>query len=470
MLPDYKHIITVVLPVLLSIEMKKLLIALPFVVLAMECITYALNLNAHAFWGIAKVEPKFRDFYILPINALCNIKIPDFYTLGSCSDQFYGIPAGSFDYPALIFYIARIVPDIIFQNPIILAMSNGILFLICMLIYCFANQKYINTHTLLSIYLLLFSHPVRYALERGQLDLLTWSLMILSCVFLNASSAHRKIKYRISNIKSSSPQLLQNFALFFMAASAATKAFTLGSYSIFWLLFAKKSSRIYKLLTLALYIVVLVLILYPVGLPGKNASLIQSTPGEIFGFSVGLSGELPKTALKILVCIFGFLVTISTLNYSHSSLIKNNCNQIIASIIFEPLAVSGASSYCMFYFLSSSANYKLVSAGLFLVGISLLSSRLTTRKSELNNQSHYNRILIFRNIATLTSISILYHNYRPYIEELEFISQGQFDFFWCPLMAGICLAYLYLILLLLIEWRPRDYVLKNSKTFDIMRS
>ena len=431
----------------LYIQMNKLvLIALPFLLLVAECISYSLDLSVHAFWGIAKAAPKFRDFHILPLNALCSIEIPDFYTTGSCSDQLYGIPAGSFDYPALIFYIARMVPDSIFHHPSILAILNGIVFLISMFMYCLVKKSHINYYSVFTIYIFLFSHPVRYALERGQLDLITWSMTLFSCVLMTASLAYPKIKHRKYDLYLSPSKLLQHFSLFFIALSAAIKAFTFGAYSIFWMYFAKKTSKSYKLITSLLYILVIMLILHPVGLPGKNASLVQSMPGEIFGFSVGASGELAKYALKTLVCISGVFVSICTINYDYSNLKRNYIDTTRIPFIFEPLAISGASSFCMFYFLSSSANYKLISAGLFLVGVSLISPRLFYPKPEWDNHLNRNPMSLFRIIASVSCISVLYHNYRPYIEELEFVSQGQFDFLWCPLLAGMCVGYLFLVI------------------------
>ena len=72
---------------------------------------YGSQYSDKIFSGIPLAMPRFRDLYILILNVRCPTPVYLFSKLGSCSDSFYGLSPGQFDYPQLPFYLFNHIPN-----------------------------------------------------------------------------------------------------------------------------------------------------------------------------------------------------------------------------------------------------------------------------------------------------------------------------------------------------------------------
>lgn len=403
------------------------------------------------FWGIPITTPPFRDFYVLHFNALCDIPIWNFSISGSCSDDFYGVPRGSFDYPLPIFYVARAVRFIFSSaSPSVLAAILAASFIIALSALVF-KQKIKQYQKLLVVFLLLSSYPVRYALERGQLDLIVWTLSILSCIFLSPMGIKRQTT--ISYPTHSLPSFLVPFFLFL---GSLIKVFTYPALLIYTLKsLGYRSSRRLKLINASMIVMAPILILMPFsGLPGENNTRLSSMPGEVFGLMTSINIESPLflVILKIVFTLLGLFFSINLFR-STSSLIIDHPRM---SNPLSLLATIGSSSYILFYLLSVSANYKLISAIIFLGSISLysLSSQSLSNNSfsSIQNLRDLNACatspaLEQKKLLLLISMPMLFviatFGYRPYLPSLQFLSQSFIDFIVMPMLFGLCLSHLF---------------------------
>ena len=110
--------------------LRCIVLAMPPMMVILEVLLYAIDHVGLSFSGIPTANPPFRDIYILTINAACTKSALEFYTTGSCSDEFYGVPLGGFDYPILPFLIAKALPSILFASPDRLAIFFAAVFLV----------------------------------------------------------------------------------------------------------------------------------------------------------------------------------------------------------------------------------------------------------------------------------------------------------------------------------------------------
>lgn len=412
--------------------------------LLIELFFYAFTPFKHwSFIGIPKAAQPFRDLYVLTLNYSCNIPVQSFKELGSCSDSFYGIPQGGFDYPLPLFSFIRLLP---IWNHQAVGFLEGFIFIVLVSVVC--NRFACNPVVTI---LILYGHPTRYLIERGQVDLIAWILALLSVIILFALHRSREIILYDSVVISASSILL--------FLSALVKAFTLPSLLILSIYFKlkHKSSEIY-LIPLVLTVIGFVVLFNPGSLPGHHSSAVQIMPGEIFGLLVAIPSHLRGTQLAyfLIIKISACLVTIMWF-WLHNR--NKPAIAIEHSAAIDTFVILASTTYLSFYILTISANYKLVSASLLLIPIFRDFFNPTSNRSLKPPKSvdigtslsrpcssvlHRESLsFLFSNAFPLLSVvALLIFNYRPYIPELQFTTQYFFDFFLCPSVAGIAFYYL----------------------------
>ena len=413
--------------------------------LLIELFFYAFTPFKHwSFIGIPKAAQPFRDLYVLTLNYSCNIPVQSFKELGSCSDSFYGIPQGGFDYPLPLFSFIRLLP---IWNHQAVGFLEGFIFIVLVSVVC--NRFACNPVVTI---LILYGHPTRYLIERGQVDLIAWILALLSVIILFALHRSREIILYDSVVISASSILL--------FLSALVKAFTLPSLLILSIYFRlkHKSSEIY-LIPLILTVIGIVVLFNPGSLPGHHSSAVQIMPGEIFGLLVAIPNHLRGTQLAyfLIIKISACLVTIMWF-WLHNR--NKPAIAIEHSAAIDAFVILASTTYLSFYILTVSANYKLVSASLLLIPIfrdffnptcnqSLKPSEFVDIGTSLSRQCSSllcrgNLTVSFSNAFPILLVAApLIFNYRPYISELQFATQYFFDFFLCPSVAGIAFYYLF---------------------------
>ena len=396
-----------------------------------ESILYAFAHSLHAFRGIPRAHPPFRDIYTLTINALCDRPVFNFFTEGSCSAAFYGVSEGSFDYPILPFLLSRALPRYIFSSPDLLALSFIIVFLALLYgIYLLTKRTGLVTLTYI---LLVFSFPLRYLLERGQLDILTWMLVLLSSLsgfFFCCAPGSSHLAFDCSAKEKKLFLYLGNcFVPFFVLLSIAFKAFTILEAFVLPLVLLKFNLRTACFIAISLVPLSILSIYNPDGV-GSVANQIQQMPGEIFGLSVGSSilSSGHSLLFRLAVVILSFLI--SSLFIGHH---KHYPPSLLPPYI---LMSSSASAFIACYFLTSSANYKLFSVPLFLLSICWLYESSGTAGLKLFS---FSGLLYLFGLC----LPVIFFNYRPYIPSLQFLSQEFFDLFVMPALAGAMISYLF---------------------------
>ena len=416
--------------------MKKILLYLATTLAIAEVILYSLSTNSAIFVGIQLASPKFRDIYILTLNTLCDTSISDFTSTGSCSDSFYGIPAGSFDYPLSMFYAARILPKILFHSSSALATLLGSTFLLIILAITL-RTKLSSTSTLLYP-LILLSYPFRYMLERGQTDLVVWIIALLPALFikkLDLSDDSRHLSNHFTCI----------FASFMLSLSVAAKAFTAPSLIIWTILLLLRRNFLAGTLSVSMLTLSLYTIYSKNTPPGSHINSIQNTAGEVFGLTVGSSesGLVIHTLTKIAVIslVLMLLVFCSGLYQATKSIPDRH------SILFTTEGYSfliSSSSFLALYFLSSSSTYKLVSLAMSMLFSFCIIHSLT---AQLHLSSTIlTRIRLDSVMYAFIVIPLLFIQYRPYIAGLQFLSQDFAEFILYP--ASIAINSYYLLIMI----------------------
>ncbi len=411
--------------------LRYLVLVLPPVLVIGEVIFYALDNAGLPFAGIPTAFPPFRDIYILTINAICSKPVFEFYSTGSCSDQFYGVPPGGFDYPILPFLLARVLPSFLFLSPSILAIIFATFFAVA--VFMVSLRAPGSTSFYLAYLVFWLSYPVRYMLERGQLDSISWSLCILGCLVIPLTNKSRH-KSRKTSIKMLLSQVL-------ILLSAAIKVFTFPMLFLNGIISNHFSKKKAILVASIFSTLCAVLILFPSGLPGKNATRIQIEPGEIHGLLVAVDSH-SDLFIKISIIVVTSMLFLSLGKKVNISTELRLNPQLTMSAL---TAAMGASAFCLLYLFATSANYKLVSVGFFYIGASAFYAHLINpSKIILINTSAITKFKLNRAtcaVLHVLCIPVLIFNYRPYDPSLQFLSQDLFDFVWCPAIFGIMLAY-----------------------------
>jgi len=404
-----------------------LMAALPLVI---ELLLYCFLRSPWLYIGVPKALPKFRDIYILTLNSVCDIPASQFLLKGSCSDQFYGVETGHFDYPVLQFYIYQLLPEWIFQHANILAFLTGSTFLLLM---TFAFLPQIKKITTLSVLLLtLYSFPIRYLLERGQLDTVAWSFPLAAAILLRKLiSSNLQDPTKVHSAKKIG-------SLIFLAAlaiSACMKAFTWPSLlvSSLYILTQIRFKTSEKYLVAVIPIAVLIIIFYPGIIPGSNATAIQTMPGEIFGMRV-FSDENPAQYIVKIASISAGIVCGALICTKISSYFRQNLNITLLMIV-------GSTSYLSFYLLTSSANYKLTSLAITLMSIAVLLDFTHQQGPKHLVQRHLREFSTLNcSVFVLSSLLVCYFNYKPYYPGLQFLAQDCFDLLLTPYIFGVCIS------------------------------
>ena len=410
--------------------LKRVFCTAVFLLGCIELFLYSFSDFDHLYSGVPRGIPRFRDIYILTINRVCNIPVHLFPQEGACSHSFYGLPmSAGFDYPLPLFFISKLLPEYLFLNPSILAFLSGISFLLCVYLLVMSSQERSNTLESISILLIYLAYPTRYMLERGQIDTLNWTMAIVAVLTL---IPRRKELGDVDKDKSSSISNIRLcISILVLFLSTLVKGFTLPALLIWSIYLYRSKRRIPALLGFVLTPISAFTILGPLArIPGAHATFIQIEPGEIFGFSVGIFTQADYITKILFICV-GVVLALSS---------SNKCKY---SPSLSLLAIVSTSAYLAFYFLSVSANYKLVSAAFVLYTIVRRHLVSTTRQATTTNISV---IQIYSFPIILCFISILVFNYRPYIPEIQFLSQALFDNIIMPTTIGFTAAYLFGIL------------------------
>lgn len=411
--------------------LRYLAFALPPILVIAEATFYALDISGPSFTGIPTAFPPFRDIYILTINAVCSKSVLEFYSTGSCSDQFYGVPPGGFDYPILPFLLARVLPSFLFLYPSILAIAFTFIF--AMAVFLVSLRAPGTTSFYLSYLVFWISYPVRYMLERGQLDSISWSLCIFAILSIHIQGKSRHIL--------SKPRIRNHFSQVLILLSAAIKVFTFPMIFLSGVTSKYFGTKKSILVALMLSILCAGLISFPSGLPGKNATRIQIEPGEIHGLLVSVNSQ-NDLFLKISIIV---VTSILFLSLGRKTNVARELRHKPQLAICALTAAMGASAFCLLYLFASSANYKLVSIGFYYIGASAFYSYLTNRSKDIfiktGSAIEHKLNCAASAILHTLCVPILLFNYRPYDSSLQFLSQDLFDFVWCPAMFGIMSAY-----------------------------
>lgn len=401
-----------------------------FLLGCIELFLYSFSDFTFLYSGVPKATPRFRDIYILTINRFCHIPVHLFPQEGACSHSFYGLPMSSgFDYPLPLFYVSKFLPEHLFSNPSFLAFLSGASFLTCVYLLVIGSQAKFNLIEAISILLIFLSYPTRYMLERGQLDTLNWTIAIAAVLILipRKHSAEDITKEEL-NVISNLRICISSLALFL---STLVKGFTLPALLVWSIYLYRSNKRTPALLGVLLTAISTFIILGPLArIPGAHATYIQVEPGEIFGYSVGIF-SLADYVIKIL-----FITVGSVFGFSF-----NNNSRYSPSLSL--LTIVSTSTYLAFYFLSVSANYKLVCTSLVLYAIVRSNLASASRRSTPTTVG----LTPLYSIPVIISLaSVLIFNYRPYIPEIQFLSQALFDNVLMPTTVGFAAVYLLSVL------------------------
>jgi len=415
-------------------KVKKYIHIFPVAVAWIELFCYSFTTWQFPYSGVPKAAPKFRDLYVLILNANCKIDPSQFAVAGSCSDLFYGVPPGSFDYPLPLFYIAQHMPKTLFLNPSLLGFLSGSIFLTT--IFFTSSLIKSSRKRCIALCLVIFSFPTRYLLERGQLDTFSWSLAL--SVYIAARLVPKSRQF--------SPILLiwQNASLWL---AALVKGFTLPALAINNLTFFRSRRWLPFWLSLAAIILACMVLITPDRLPGHHSSLVQLNPGEIFGFRIGLKNSstfFQETfLLKIVFILIGTVWMLA--NMLREGLRYPN-QRIGIPPYYSQLFNLSASSYLAFYFLTASANYKLFPVALLFLCFQI--SPFHSFNAESNAQGlkyqNYTKQLFNsslgwphpRQLLSAIALVIIYSNYMPYLPELQFLKIDFLNFILEPFFVG----------------------------------
>ena len=404
---------------------KTFLLSFVTILAIAEIFLYSLSPSKVAFVGIARSLPKFRDVYILKLNALCTTPIADFISTGSCSDSLYGIPAGSFDYPLSMFYVARILPQIFFQSANALGTVLGSIFLTLIFAIIIKTRK--SWITVFFYSLILLSYPLRYMLERGQTDLIVWILALLPALFLNKLELADNSRHSVNQAK-------YIFASLMLSLSVAAKAFTAPSLIVWTILLLLRRHFIAGALSVSMLILSLYIVFSSTNPPGSHINSIQNAPGEVFGISVGVLGSsLIQSAMLIIAKLFVFVIVLLLLvfcsGFHQAMKLVLSKRPILFTLEGYSFLIS-STSFVALYFFSSSSTYKLASLSLSTLFIFCIIHSLTNSNllaPTIMSQIHFDCI----NYA-LIATSLLFLQYRPYIPGLQFLSQDYAEYLLYP--------------------------------------
>ena len=409
---------------------KFLVVSLP---LFWELVVYAVYGSEYSdkiFYGIPLAMPRFRDLYILILNVRCPTPVYLFNKLGSCSDSFYGLSPGQFDYPQLPFYLFNHIPQFISSRPNLAGLLLGTLFLLSFILLSSSLQKEYRLNPSLATLTYgasIYSFPFRYLIERGQLDQLAWALAFLSIVLIssNNSQINKKFIFLLS--------------LILLSLSAILKAFTLpflGLLTIIILL--NKGTCFYRFSALIVSLITAAMLLANPTSPGSIATLLQVEQGTVFGFSLGLSApssNLTHVLLKLAIITLAFIAGILSLKITSRETFS----------IVNLTGTLGASTFLAFYFLTTSANYKLIPLALILLWI--VYARSLKSPKEANSRSIGAANIEIASLAPILAIVWCgYYNYRPYIPALQFLTVDFTDYVVIPYLCGTSLSILFLVL------------------------
>jgi len=410
---------------------KFLAASLPLCVEVVLYAVYGSEYSAQIFFGIPRALPRFRDLYILVLNIRCPTPVHLFSTVGSCSDRFYGLSPGQFDYPLLPFYIFSHIPQFFSDRPNLLGLLLGIAFIISFAaISAKLQEKYkLNQALALIVFILsIYSFPFRYLIERGQLDQLAWTLAFLSILLCANKEALSRNKLRFL------------VGLLLLSVSASVKAFTLPFLGITAIYLWLKTKSYFNAVASTIFFVITAAQLFanPTS-PGSVASSLQIAQGTVFGFHSGLSALGPnqyciRILFKISIIAFSFLI--NYLNLSSIPLPRLNMINLTESL--------GASTYLGFYFVTASANYKLIPIA--LISLWLIYSKISARSGSVKFTCRYFLLINIESIAPFFAFAwIGYYNYRPYIPSLEFLAVDFTDFVVFPYLAGLSVSILLIL-------------------------
>ena len=354
----------------------------------------------------------------------CPIDPSLFGSVGSCSDEFYGAPKGSFDYPLTIFYLLRTLPEWININPNIIAFSMGSVLIFAL--YAIINSLTQGILRVAILFVVLFSHSFRYLLERGQMDQLAWFLALVPLLLLT-----QRTKDPCNLFTLDTRIILGTLSL---AASVLLKAFTLPILFLWPIILIRETSlkkRRFSILLSVFIVIITTLVLFLQGIsPGAHSSSVQLMPGEIFGFKVGLSpNHNDLTLFEHAGIKVGFvLVGLISSREIFTSSLKSLLNSFNTLYIFT----LGSTTFLAFYFFTASANYKLVSAQFLLISI------ITSFKSSSATKTLTLDRLIVYTIA-VSVFCLTWHNYLPYIPSLQFIMIDYINLCITPFLVGFSL-------------------------------
>lgn len=401
--------------------LRRLLIAISGLPLLIEIWLYATGANrGWIYSGIAKALPSFRDVYILTINSTCETPAYLFNRLGGCSNHFYGVNTQVFDYPVGIFLLGQALPRWLFANPSIVGAVLGTTLVICLL-----RSIELSTRGTFAAFIsvsVLYTKPVRYLLERGNLDEITWILALMAgLIVAQASEAKIKSRFRM---------FLRNMLL---SASIAVKGFTLPAASVELATLGRLKNRPHRVLMIILLLVFAASVTSVISISGGAggyATSIQNMRGEIFGFSVGLDNASLAT-IKIVFALSGYLFTSRVTGKLDKYQIGLEQRGFDIGIY---LIMLGSSAMSMFYILTVSANYKLVAVAIVLVGLNSVHSHFTRRIERSNRVSES----LAMGAVFLILASSLLIGYRYYVPGLQFASQDLVDYMLHPYTFGVC--------------------------------
>ena len=420
--------------------MKKILHILPLFVSLLELGLYAFHETSVAYLGIAKASPKFRDLYVLTLNALCNIPPHKFSANGSCSDFFYGVPAGSFDYPLPIFHIAQSMPEYFFRSPQLLAFTIGSSLILS--VYAIVNTVKSSLAKFILLILIYGSHPFRYLLERGQLDSLAWTIALSPLWIIPLLR-----KTQFPNDTEYSNELTVSSSLFL---SAIIKGFTFPALLIWSAVKIKGIGLKTFILRLVYFILGLKVLVLAKSKPGSFSSIAQIMPGEIFGISVGLGNSdyitpYAGALLKVTFILLGVIYGLIRLRYN-----LFDKHQPVWSFLKAYSVFVGSCTFLSFYILTVSASYKLFPLVIILIALQIkdnkfiASNRMEAMHYSTNNgnkpTSQFKEDYSLRLFLSVLILTLIYEGYMPYTAEIQFLKVDFINFILQPLMAGITLS------------------------------
>jgi len=343
---------------------------LPPVLSIWELVLYVLG-SSLPYSNLLRVHPGWDPFYDLRIFTLngsnCPIAYQDISYINHCASKHYG-----FNYPKYILFILKQIP--LPDDPTIpvgfLLGVTAVLLTSCLFIMPILLHKPINIVLLFGWQLIaLNSFGFRWAVERGQVDLIIYCLLIAPFLFYLLFGG-------LSRVDSNCNSLLLGFCLLGLALSLSNilKIYTVFAsilYIIccFPLIFG--SFRIHGLYRFAVAVILCLIIasIVMAALYVKNAFSSELDPLSIgssaFGFRVLTSKGLIAYITKLGGLFFGIVFAKLFMSTKEFDANKLTCNAFKVLLSSYGLFAFSACILLPLYFFSVNLNYKL----LFLVPV-----------------------------------------------------------------------------------------------------